>query len=238
MEKTFWNDLKHMARHSRKLSFTMPILIGFTGILLSFLLIAVFVTTTQRQNFLEDYHHVNRNFTHNLAVNYTESLLRGNDYILARATKFFAKNDKLNQAINIDPQSGLQELMQLEELMPTVSSISLADTQGHYLRAPEVLENDNSRAEVQTVVYQTGGSQYFQPLYQSLSGFLYTASHHYTLQTGHLTGRPAQRQPRISSGSDVNGIRFAPDGCPCSGRVFRRAARRESRTSSGYRRAF
>lgn len=100
MEKTFWNDLKHMARHSRKLSFTMPILIGFAGILLSFLLIAVFVTTTQRQNFLEDYHHVNRNFTHNLAVNYTESLLRGNDYILARATKFFANNDKLNQAIN------------------------------------------------------------------------------------------------------------------------------------------
>lgn len=146
MEKTFWNDLKHMARHSRKLSFTMPILIGFAGILLSFLLIAVFVTTTQRQNFLEDYHHVNRNFTHNLAVNYTESLLRGNDYILARATKFFANNDKLNQAINIDPQSGLQELMQLQELMPTVSSISLADTQGHYLRAPEVLENDNSRA--------------------------------------------------------------------------------------------
>lgn len=114
MEKTFWNDLKHMARHSRKLSFTMPILIGFAGILLSFLLIAVFVTTTQRQNFLEDYHHVNRNFTHNLAVNYTESLLRGNDYILARATKFFANNDKLNQAINIDPQSGLQELMQLQ----------------------------------------------------------------------------------------------------------------------------
>ncbi|MDR8341174.1 diguanylate cyclase, partial [Acinetobacter baumannii] len=27
-----------------------------------------------------------------------------------------------------------------------VSSISLADTEGHYLRAPEVLENEDSRA--------------------------------------------------------------------------------------------
>lgn len=135
-----------MARHNRTLSFTMPILVGFAGILLSFLLIAMFVTVTQKKNFLEDYHHVNRNFTHNLAVNYTESLLRGNDYILARATQFFAKSDELNQAVNVDPQKGLQELMQLQELMPTVSSISLADTHGRYLRAPEVLESDDSRA--------------------------------------------------------------------------------------------
>ncbi|WP_250666924.1 hypothetical protein, partial [Escherichia coli] len=37
-----------MARHNRKLSFTSPIVIGFAGILFSFLLIAVFATTTQR----------------------------------------------------------------------------------------------------------------------------------------------------------------------------------------------
>ncbi len=66
--------------------------------------------------------------------------------ISSPGNQVLCENDKLNQAINIDPQSGLQELMQLQELMPTVSSISLADTQGHYLRAPEVLENDNSRA--------------------------------------------------------------------------------------------
>lgn len=35
--------------------------------------------------------------------------------------------------------------MQLQELMQTVSSISLADTQAHYLRAPEVLETEDSR---------------------------------------------------------------------------------------------
>ncbi|WP_174510493.1 sensor domain-containing diguanylate cyclase [Klebsiella oxytoca] len=134
-----------MARHNRKLSFTMPILLGFAGILLSFLLIAVFVTMSQKKNLIEEYHSVNRNFTYNLAVNYTESLLRGNDYILGRATKFFANYDQLNQSVNVDPQRGLRDLMQLQELMPSVSSISLADTQGHYLRAPEVLPSKESR---------------------------------------------------------------------------------------------
>lgn len=135
-----------MARHNRKLSFTTPILVGFTGILLSFLLIAAFVTATQKKNFLEDYHHVNRNFTHNLAINYTESLLRVNDHILTRATTFFSRNDELNKAVNLDPQKGLRTLMQLQDLMQTVSSISLADTQAHYLRAPEVLETEDSRS--------------------------------------------------------------------------------------------
>jgi diguanylate cyclase (GGDEF)-like protein len=134
-----------MARHNRKLSFTTPIVVGFAGILLSFLLIAIFVTATQKKNFLEDYHHINRNFTHNLAVNYTESLLRENDYILARATKYFARDDALNNAVNLNPQKGLDDLMRLQELMPTVSSISLADTRGRYLRAPEVLEGEESR---------------------------------------------------------------------------------------------
>lgn len=134
-----------MARHNRKLSFTTPIVVGFAGILLSFLLIAIFVTATQKKNFLEDYQHINRNFTHNLAVNYTESLLRENDYILARATKYFARDDALNSAVNLNPQKGLDDLMRLQELMPTVSSISLADTLGHYLRAPEVMEGDESR---------------------------------------------------------------------------------------------
>ena len=134
-----------MARHNRKLSFTTPILVGFAGILLSFLLIAAFVIATQKKNFLEDYHHVNRNFTHNRAINYTESLLRENDFILSRATTFFSRNDELNSAVNLDPQKGLRELMQLQELMQTVSSISLADTQAHYLRAPEVLETEDSR---------------------------------------------------------------------------------------------
>lgn len=135
-----------MARHNRKLSFTTPILVGFAGILLSFLLIAAFVTATQKKNFLEDYHHVNRNFTHNLAINYTESLLRVNDHILTRATTFFSRNDELNNAVNLDPQKGLRTLMQLQDLMQTVSSISLADTQSHYLRAPEVLETEDSRS--------------------------------------------------------------------------------------------
>lgn len=135
-----------MARHNRKLSFTTPILVSFTGILLSFVLIAVFITFTQKKDFLEDYHGINRNFTHNLAVNYTESLLRENDYILGRAATFFSRNDQLNQTVNVDREEGLKSLMQLQTLMPTVSSVSLADEQGHYLRAPEVLVNHDSQS--------------------------------------------------------------------------------------------
>ncbi len=46
----------------------------------------------------------------------------------------------------MEPEKGLTTLMQLQNMMPSVSSISLADTEGHYLRAPEVLENEDSRA--------------------------------------------------------------------------------------------
>lgn len=135
-----------MALHNRKLSFTTPIVVGFAGILLSFMLIAIFVTLAQQKDFLEDYHDINRNFTHNLAINYTETLLRENDFILGRAAAFFARNDELNRAVNVEPEKGLTTLMQLQNMMPSVSSISLADTEGHYLRAPEVLENEDSRA--------------------------------------------------------------------------------------------
>lgn len=135
-----------MALHNRKLSFTTPIVVGFAGILLSFMLIAILVTLAQQKDFLEDYHDINRNFTHNLAINYTETLLRENDFILGRAAAFFARNDELNRAVNVEPEKGLTTLMQLQNMMPSVSSISLADTEGHYLRAPEVLENEDSRA--------------------------------------------------------------------------------------------
>ncbi|WP_263070886.1 sensor domain-containing diguanylate cyclase [Enterobacter huaxiensis] len=134
-----------MALHSRKLSFTRPIMISFAGILVSFILIAVFITLTQRKDFLEDYHKINGDFTHNLAVNYTESILRENDYILGRSATFFARNNRLNETVNVNPVEGLQVLMHLQNLMPTVSSISLADTEGRYLRAPEVLPTDKSK---------------------------------------------------------------------------------------------
>lgn len=138
-----------MAFHSRKLSFTTPILVSFAGIFFSFLLIAVFITLTQRNDVLENYHEINHKFTHNLAVNYTESILRENDYILARAANFFSVDDRLEETINRDPGRGLQLLMQLQTLMPAVSSISLADTRGHYLRAPEVSAADaNKRFDV------------------------------------------------------------------------------------------
>lgn len=133
-----------MARHNRKLSFTTPILVSFTGIILSFLLIAIFITFTQKNDFLEDYHGINRNFTHNLAVNYTESLLRENDYILGRAATYFSRNDHLNDTVNLDPEQGLKTIMQLQTLMPSVSSISLVDIEGHYLRAPQVLNTERS----------------------------------------------------------------------------------------------
>ncbi|MDU1295204.1 MAG: diguanylate cyclase [Enterobacter hormaechei] len=135
-----------MALHSKKLSFTRPIMVSFAGILFSFALIAILVILSQRKDFLEDYHKINGNFTHNLAVNYTESILRENDYILGRAAMYFARNDRVNQTINIDPTHGLQMLMHLQNLMPTVSSISLADTEGRHLRAPEVLPTEKSKS--------------------------------------------------------------------------------------------
>jgi len=128
-----------MSTHSRKLSFTTPIIISFTGILLSFLIIATLVTLSQRNGIINDYHHINRNFTHNLAVNYMESILREDEYILGRATDFYSNNDRLDMAVHQDQVQGLQQLMQLLTLMPTVSSISLTDEQGHYLRAPKAI---------------------------------------------------------------------------------------------------
>lgn len=122
----------------KQLSFTRPILLSLAGILVGFLLIAVLVTLNQRKDIIEDYHSINRNFTHNLAVNYTASILRENDFILTRATTYYARDNVLDQAVNIDHDKGLEMLMHLQVLMPTVSSVSLADAQGHYLRAPEV----------------------------------------------------------------------------------------------------
>ncbi len=188
-----------MALHNRKLSFTTPIVVGFAGILLSFMLIAIFVTLAQQKDFLEDYHDINRNFTHNPAINYTETLLRENDFILGRAAAFFARNDELNRAVNVEPEKGLTTLMQLQNMMPSVSSISLADTEGHYLRAPEVLENEDSRAfdpKTRPSVYQTGGSQHLQPLHQSVYGLFHPPSDDYHFQTHHYPGRETQGQPR------------------------------------------
>ena len=135
-----------MQHSGRKLSFTAPIFISFTGIILSFILIASLVTVIQRNDTIRDYHSINRNFTHNLAVNYTESILHENDYILGRAATYLARNDELNNIVNINPDKGLQTMMQLLSMMPTVSSLSIADTSGHYLRAPQAVERPDIHA--------------------------------------------------------------------------------------------
>ncbi|XTZ38213.1 sensor domain-containing diguanylate cyclase [Salmonella enterica] len=130
---------------SRQLSFSAPLLISITGVFISFLVIAILVSLTLRKEIHEKYDSMNQMFAHNLAVNYTQSILRENDYIINRAVSFFSINDQLNKTVNIDPERGLQLLMQLLTLMPSVSSISLADYQGHYLRAPQVLDSNRSK---------------------------------------------------------------------------------------------
>ena len=40
------------------------------------------------------------------AVNYTESILRENDYILGRSALYFARNDTLNEMLNVNPSQG------------------------------------------------------------------------------------------------------------------------------------
>ncbi|QKN83717.1 sensor domain-containing diguanylate cyclase [Scandinavium goeteborgense] len=128
-----------MKIHSRQLSFTRPILVSFAGLLIGFIFIVVSVILNQRNDIVEDYHQINRNFIHNLAVNYTASILPENDHILDRASRFYAHNDELNKAVNLDRVHGQERLMQLLVLMPRVSSISIADEEGHYLRAPQAL---------------------------------------------------------------------------------------------------
>lgn len=125
-----------MKIQSKNLSFTRPILVSFTGLLVGFILIAVLVTLNQRKDIIEDYHQINRSFTHNMAVNYTGSILQENDHVFDRAARFYARNDELNKTVNLDPQAGVERLMQLLVLLPRVSSLSIADTEGHYLRAP------------------------------------------------------------------------------------------------------
>lgn len=159
-----WNAPCDMKIHSKTLSFTRPILVSFAGILVGFFLIATLVIINQRKDILEDYHNINRNFTHNLAVNYTAAILQENDYILDRAVRFFSRNDVLNNTVNTDPGNGLKQMMQLLVLMPRVSSISVADTEGHYLRAPQaIMSGDKNTFDPQTrpwFAHQAASSNY------------------------------------------------------------------------------
>lgn len=134
-----------MKIHSRKLSFTTPILVSFTGIFICLVVIATLVTLSQRKDIADNYHRVNQAFAHNIAANYTETILHENDFILSKAATYFSRNDRLSIAVNADSAEGLQSLMHLITLMPDVSSVSLADPQGRYLRAPEVLNSEESR---------------------------------------------------------------------------------------------
>lgn len=195
---------------------------GFAGILLSFMLIAIFVTLAQQKDFLEDYHDINRNFTHNLAINYTETLLRENDFILGRAAAFFARNDELNRAVNVEPEKGLTTLMQLQNMMPSVSSISLADTEGHYLRAPEVLENEDSRA------FDPKTRPWFIKQAEASTFSHYTSpymdyfTHHPTITIFKpiITPEGKLKGSGLSSRSHLHGVRAAPDGGARTGGIF------------------
>ncbi len=211
-----------MALHSKKLSFTRPIMLSFAGILCSFAVIAIAVTLSQRKDFLEDYHQINSNFTHNLAVNYTESILRENDYILGRSAMYFARDDRLNETLNVNPTQGLQMMMHLQNLMPTVSSISLADTQGHYLRAPEVLPTEKSKtfdprkrpwfiAQAEASIF----SHYTRPYMDYFTGHPTV-----TLYKPLISPEGRLKNDRVSSRLDVNGLYTASDGGARSGEFF------------------
>ncbi len=78
-----------MALHKRKLSFTTPIVVGFAGILLSFMLNRYFFDSGQQKDFLEDYHDINRILTPNLGINYTETLRGKRFYPRARSRLLF-----------------------------------------------------------------------------------------------------------------------------------------------------
>lgn len=135
-----------MSHHNRNLSFTTPVLVSIAGILISFLFIAVSVTLNQKRNSLDYIHKINRNFTRNLAINCQASLLKENNYILSRTATYLSRNDQLNNIVNNNHKAGLQNLMHLLALMPMVTSIIVADDNGHYVRAPEVMLTDKGKA--------------------------------------------------------------------------------------------
>ncbi len=195
---------------------------GFAGILLSFMLIAIFVTLAQQKDFLEDYHDINRNFTHNLAINYTETLLRENDFILGRAAAFFARNDELNRAVNVEPEKGLTTLMQLQNMMPSVSSISLADTEGHYLRAPEVLENEDRRAFDPRTRPRLSNRRKPAPSATTpvRIWIISPTIRRLPFSNPSLPRKGNSRAAGLSSRSHLHGVRAAPDGGARTGGIF------------------
>ncbi|UYW73010.1 hypothetical protein OFY05_16155 [Pseudocitrobacter faecalis] len=73
-----------------------------------------------------------------------ESILREDDYILSRATAFLSNNEQLDNVVNRDPEKGTELMMHLLALMPTVTSISVADPHGNYLRVPQVMASSDS----------------------------------------------------------------------------------------------
>lgn len=145
LSRSLSNALEDTNMHSRKLSFTTPILVSFTGIFLCLAVIATLVTLSQRKDITDNYHKVNQSFTHNIAVDYAEAIFQENDYILNQAASYFSRYNRLDNAVNLTSPEGLQSLMQLLRLMPSVSSISLADPQGGYLRAPVVSDSEESQ---------------------------------------------------------------------------------------------
>lgn len=114
-------------------------------------------------------------------------------------------------------------LMQLQNMMQTVSSISLADTDGHYLRVPEVLETEDSRTfdakSRPWFIKQAGASTV--SLYTS--PYLDYFTHHPTITLYKPIISPEGRLKgslRFSSRPDINGLRVTTNGCTCSGRIF------------------
>ena len=87
--------------YSRKLSFTTPILVSFTGIFLCLAVIATLVILSQRKDITDNYHKVNQTFTHNIAVNYAEAVFQENDYILNQAAAYFSRYNRLDSAVNL-----------------------------------------------------------------------------------------------------------------------------------------
>ena len=175
-------DVQLMALHSRKLSFTRPIMLSFAGILCSFALITVVVTLSQQKIFLRIIIRLMVT-SPTTAVNYTESILRENDYILGRSALYFARNDTLNEMLNVNPSQGLQMLMHLQNLMPTVSSISLTDTGAVICARRRYFPRKRAKPSIPGRVHGSspGGSQHLQPLYPPLHGLFYRASHGHSL---------------------------------------------------------
>jgi len=170
-----------MPSENKQLSFNIPIVTGISGLLFCSVIVAVTLIFLQKKSLIGDNHKRNSDVTYNLTLNYTGIALREAENFLTQSARYYAQKDTLSRAIKNENNQGMIQLMQLLKLLPSVSSITLVDTDGEYIHVPEAgecikLSSKTSpwltrKADRKTLSQYTG--VYKDPITNELSVLLY-----------------------------------------------------------------